>query len=65
MFAKVFHLTIKDIHFALKVKISFDNSMSVIGSSTESSSQKPGVPTNSCHRHHRKEENENLHIKKL
>jgi hypothetical protein len=33
------------------------------GSSTESSSQKPGVPTDSHYQHHRKEENENLHTK--
>jgi hypothetical protein len=45
---------IKGIHLALKVKTSFGNSTPAMGSSTESSSQKPGVPTNSHHRHRRK-----------
>jgi hypothetical protein len=37
MFAEVFHLTIKDIHLALKVKTSFGNSMPATSSSMESS----------------------------
>jgi hypothetical protein len=63
MFAEVFHSMIKGIHLALEVKTSFGNSTPAMGSSTESSSQKPRVPTDSHHRHHRKEEKENLHIK--
>jgi hypothetical protein len=47
MFAEAFHLTIKGIHLAQEVKTSFDNSMPAMGSSIESSSQKPGVPTDS------------------
>jgi hypothetical protein len=62
MFAEAFHSTIKGIHLTLEVKTSFSNSTHMKGSSTESSSQKPGVPTNSRHWHHRKEE-ENLHTK--
>jgi hypothetical protein len=42
------------------VKTSFDNSKPATGSNTESSSQKSEVPTDSHHRHHRKEE-ENMH----
>jgi hypothetical protein len=54
---------IKGIHLALEVKTSFGNSTPVIGSSTESNSQKPGAPISSRHQHHRKEEKENLHTK--
>jgi hypothetical protein len=63
MFAEAFHSTIKNIHIALRVKTSFDNSTPMMGSSTESSSQKSGAPTNSRHWHHRKEEKENMHTK--
>jgi hypothetical protein len=42
-----FHSMIKVIHLALEVKTSFDNSTPVTGSSTESSSSKPVVPTDS------------------
>jgi hypothetical protein len=56
--SKAFHSTIKGIHLALEVKTSFDNSTSATDSNTESSSQKPGVPTDSRHRHHRKQEKE-------
>jgi hypothetical protein len=56
MFAEAFHLTIKGIHLALEVKTSFSNSMPVAGSSMESSSQKPRVPTDSNHRHREKRE---------
>jgi hypothetical protein len=54
---------IKGIHLTLEVKTSFDNSTRATGSSIESSSQKPAVPTDSHHRHHWKEEEENLHTK--
>jgi hypothetical protein len=60
MFAEAFHSTIKAIHLALEVNTSFGNSTHVTGSSTESSSQKPRVPTNNHHWHLRKEE-ENLY----
>jgi hypothetical protein len=63
MFAEMFHSMIKSINLALEVKTSSDNSTPAMGSSTESSSQKPAVPTDSRHRHHLKEEEENLHIK--
>jgi hypothetical protein len=63
MFVEAFLSTIKGIHLALEVKTSFDNSIPAMGSSTESSSQKLGVPTDSHHRHHREEEKENLHTK--
>jgi hypothetical protein len=62
MFVEAFHSMIKCIHLTLEVKTSFDNSMPTIGSSTESSSQKSGVSTNSHHPHHWKEEY-NLHTK--
>jgi hypothetical protein len=63
MFAKAFHSTIKGIHLTVEVKTSFGNSIPAMGSSMESSSQKPRVPTNSCYRHHWKEEKEKLHTK--
>jgi hypothetical protein len=63
MFAEAFHSTIKGIHHALKVKTSFGNSTPAMGSSMKSSSQTPGVPTDSRHRRHRKEEKENLYTK--
>ncbi len=56
IFTEAFHSTIKDIHLTLEVKTSFGNSMPAMGSSTESSSQKPGVPTDTHHRHCRKRE---------
>jgi hypothetical protein len=56
MFAKAFHSMIKGIHLTLEVKTSFDNSTLVTGASMESRSQKPGVPTDSRHRHHWKRE---------
>jgi hypothetical protein len=56
MFAEAFHSTIKDIHLALEVKTSFDNSTLVTGSSMESLSQELGVPTDSHHRHRWKRE---------
>jgi hypothetical protein len=56
MFAEAFYSTIKGIHLALKVKMSFGNSTPTTGSSTESSSQKPGVPTDSHQWLHRKRE---------
>jgi hypothetical protein len=54
---------IKGIDLALEVKTSFDNSTPVMSSGTESSSKKPGVPTNSHHQRRRKEEKEDLHKK--
>jgi hypothetical protein len=60
MFAEVFHSTIKGIHLALGVKTSFGNSTPMMGSNMEFSSQKPGIPTDSHHRHHRKEGKGNL-----
>jgi hypothetical protein len=56
MFAKVFYSTIKGIHLTLEMKTSFGNSMPVLGSSTESGSQKHGVPTDSHNRYRRKRE---------
>jgi hypothetical protein len=56
MFAEAFHSMIMGIHLALEVKTSVNNSMPTMGSTIESSSQKPGVPTDSYHRHHRKRE---------
>jgi hypothetical protein len=44
MFAEAFHSTIKGNHLALEVKTSFGNSMPMTGSSTESSTYKPGLP---------------------
>jgi hypothetical protein len=64
MFVEAFHSTIKDIHLALEVKTSFGNSTPTTGSSTESSTQKPGLPTDSCQRLSRKREKmRNLHTK--
>jgi hypothetical protein len=65
MFAEAFHSMMKGIHLALEVNTSFGNSMSVMGSSMESSSQKHRVPTDNRHQHRREEEKENLHTKKL
>jgi hypothetical protein len=45
------------------VKTSFDNSTPGTDSTTESNSQKPGVPTDSHHRHRWKKEN--MHTKKF
>jgi hypothetical protein len=56
MFVEVFRSTIKGIHLVLEVKTSFGNSMPATGSSIESSSQKPEIPTDSHHRHRRKKE---------
>jgi hypothetical protein len=39
-------------NLGLEVKTSFGNSMPVTGSSTESSSQKPVVPTDNRHQYH-------------
>jgi hypothetical protein len=64
MFVEAFHSTIKGFHFTLEVKTSFDNSTPATDTSTESNSQKPGVPTDSHHRHRWKEE-ENLRTKKF
>jgi hypothetical protein len=63
MFAEAFHSMIKCIHLALEVKASFGNSTPVTSSSTKSSSQKPRVSTNTCHRHCRKEEKKSYKIK--
>jgi hypothetical protein len=63
MFAEAFQSTIKGIHLTLEVKTSFGNSMSVMGSSTESSSQNPRVPTDSYHQHRRKREKKPAHQK--
>jgi hypothetical protein len=60
MFAEAFHSTIKGIHLALELKTSFNNSAPAMGSSTKSSNQKPRVPTDSHHRHHRKRERKKL-----
>jgi hypothetical protein len=53
----------KSIHLTLEVKTFLDNSTPTMGSSTESNTYKPGLPTDNCHRHHRKEEKGNLHTK--
>jgi hypothetical protein len=63
MFIEAFHSTIKGIHLALKVKTSFGNSTPATGSSVVSSSKRPGVLTDSRHRHCRKEGKENVHTK--
>jgi hypothetical protein len=56
MFTEAFHSSIKGIHLTLEVKTSFSNSMPAMGSSMKSSSQKLGVPSDSCHRHRQKRE---------
>jgi hypothetical protein len=64
MFVEVFHLTVKDIHLTLEVKTSFDNSTPATGFSMGSSTQKPGLPTDSHQWLHRKrEKRRNLHTK--
>jgi hypothetical protein len=63
MFVEAFHSMFKGIHLTLEVDTSFINSTPASGSSTESSSQKHGVPIDIHHRHRRKEEKENLHTK--
>jgi hypothetical protein len=47
MFAEAFHSAIKDIHLAIEVKTSFGNSTPVTGFNTESSTSRPGLPTDS------------------
>jgi hypothetical protein len=64
MFAEAFHSMINGIHLALEVKTSFGNSTPMMGSSTKSSSQKPGVSTYSRHQHRWREKKKNLHTKK-
>jgi hypothetical protein len=60
MFAEAFHWTIKGIHLTLEVKTSFGNSTPATGSST----QKPGLPTDSHQRlRQKREKRRNLHIK--
>jgi hypothetical protein len=56
---------IKDIHLSLEVKTFFDNSTPATSPSIESSTQKPGLPTTSHHRHHRKREREKPIHKRL
>jgi polyribonucleotide nucleotidyltransferase len=51
MFAEALHSMIMGIQLALEVKTSIGSSTIATCSSTESSSQKPGVPINSHHRH--------------
>jgi hypothetical protein len=63
MFVEAFHSMIKGIHLFLEVKTSFDNSTLAMNSSIESSTYKPGLPTNNHHWHHQKEEKENMHTK--
>jgi hypothetical protein len=63
MFAEAFQSTIQGIHLGLEVKTFFGNSTTMTRFNTESSSQKPGVLTDSHHRHRWKEEKENLHTK--
>jgi hypothetical protein len=58
-------LMIKGIHLTLEVKTSFDDSMHVTGSSTQSSSQKPRVLTDSHHQHRRKREKNKPTYQKL
>jgi hypothetical protein len=65
IFVEAFNSMIKDIHLALEVKIFFGNSMPATGSSTESSSQKPGVPTNSHQRHRWKRGKEGIYTQQL
>jgi hypothetical protein len=65
MFAEAFHSMIKGIHLALEVKTSFGNSTPATGSTTESSSHKPEVPTDSHHQHHRKRGNKKPAHKEL
>jgi hypothetical protein len=56
IFVEAFHSTIKGIHLALEVKTAFGNSRPTMGPGTESSSQKPGVFTDSLYWHHWKKE---------
>jgi hypothetical protein len=66
MFAEAFHSTVKGIHLTLEVKTSFNNSTLATGLSTGSSTQKPGLSTDSRQQLHRKrEKRRNLHTKKL
>jgi hypothetical protein len=64
MYAKAFHSTVKGIHLTLEMKTSFGTSMPATGSNMESSSQKPGVPTDS-HRQHPRRERKKLAYQKV
>jgi hypothetical protein len=55
----------KSIYHCLEIKTFFGNSIPATGPSTESSTQKPRLPTNSRQWHHRKRDRKNLHTKKL
>jgi hypothetical protein len=64
MFAEAFHSIVKGIHLALEVKTSFSNSTPAMGFSTGSSTQKPGLPTDSRQWFRQKrEKRRNLHTK--
>jgi hypothetical protein len=63
IFVEAFTRCHKNIHLALEVKTFFSNSTPAMGSSTESSTLKPGHPTDNHHRHRQKEEKDNLHTK--
>jgi hypothetical protein len=64
MFVEAFHSTVKGIHLALEVRTSFGNSAPVTGFSMGYSTQKPGLPTDSCQWLRRKrEKRRNLHTK--
>jgi hypothetical protein len=56
---------IKSIHLALEVKSSYGNSTPVMSPSTESSSQKPGVPTDSHQQHRQKRGKEETYTQQL
>jgi hypothetical protein len=68
IFMEAFNSIIKDIHLALEVKIFIGNSTPAMGLYTEFSTWKPGLPTKSHHRHHRKrgkEETCTQHLKPM
>jgi hypothetical protein len=65
IFAEAFHSTIKDIHLTLEMKTSFGNSTPTTGYSTESSTKKSGLPTDSRQRLSQKREEEKPAHKKL
>jgi hypothetical protein len=65
MFATAFHSTIKGIHLALEVKISFGNSMSAMDYSTESGHRSLDFPLTAVNGFTRRREEEEPAHKKL
>jgi hypothetical protein len=65
MFVEAFHLIINRIHLALELKTSFGNATPAMGFNTESSTKKPGHPTDSHQQLHRKKRKGGTYTQKV